>query len=228
MRTATVLVLVAACGGGTKPAITNTASSPSTAARVACPTGAELEQLARSTWNATGGTATAHCTAFVRAGDPLWLVEGRIDRDGPDGRTVDFHSAVLGARDHRVIRIEVDPQHPWTANGVEYEVADLDADGTDELIEVQTIRDDVHVEQTLTINHVAPDDPDHPTLPLDGSRFIPLTNDTCASTHRVIPGPDGTQQLEVVGTGAGDTATCPQPGRHVYAWNGTDLVEAAP
>lgn len=106
---------------------------------VRCPSGRDLDRVARRTWNAGAGELAARCVAITHAGKPLWFITGTFASGNsfgetfgklmrsivsPDGNTVwssGFHSVVplsdLGewANDH-------------------FKAVDLDGDGDDEIL----------------------------------------------------------------------------------------------
>lgn len=196
--------------------------------RVACPTGAKLEGVARAAWGAKSGDVYPECYALV-VDQPLWLVVGYV-ATGSGLHTSIGIGAALVAPDGKAWPVAAAPAHArFDSEAVEGEwlARDLDGDGRDELIQITGKQRGGESATTLTVFAVA----EHTLEPGPGVRVSSTYDDSdgttlrCTSTHRFVDGPHHTTLIEIVGPTKAVGTDCPEPGRHLYRWTGTELVE---
>ncbi len=222
------------------------------AGRVACPTGANLEQVARTAWKVNSGEVFPECYALT-AGEPLWLVVGYLAM--PNGASTNVGLAsTLVAPTGEVWPVAATPAramfssealhgrgaHPagnsagWRSGPVDGEwiARDLDGDGRDELVHITGKQRDGWSASDLTVSTVV----DHELVTSEPVRisnsFSGLHGETraCGSTHRFVAGPHHTTLIEITAAAVAianpdDAAQCPARGRHRYRWTGSELVE---
>lgn len=211
----------------------------------ACPADSDLVPRLRELWQvpANASIDVVSCTSGRFRG-PGWLIHAFIESADQDGEerievlAVDG-SGVIAARapdsSAPADRFDTGAGHGW-------EVADLDADGVDELLQRQEW------------NHVAVRSTTLAVFRLDGARIVEvatlrLAYDNkgakamtasrtvqCGSQHALSDGPNGTRHILVEGTmaktgrRAGPTVAsyCPLPGSHRYRLAGGTLEEVTP
>jgi hypothetical protein len=230
MRIAAALLLAAAACG---PKAASTSSTPSNTPpgqppfMVAgpCPAGEDLARLALQAWGKTGGTATAECVELRVKGEILWLVDGWHEPpESEDSMTVGSWSALVTPAGE-VRWAEGDDELPFGALMKDmpgaWRAVDLDGDGTDEVLHELGYSHGGYTDTSLVVARIADG------KLLYGNTDIPLSSDNsaavedeaemvmCTGTWEVTP-PDVSITYE------GD---CERPGRKVYRWNGTSLVE---
>ena len=209
---------------------------PSSVERIACPTGKALTAVARVAFGAKRGGAVAATCVAVRTDRALWALEGTHaspgDRDMAayvtalvDARTgAAFWSEGAGAFDHPSDMVnELRP--------VERQAVDLDGDGEDELIQIDSQTAHGITLRTLMVyslhgNRFA-DAVEH-ALSADNAAGDADDKWACHGTLKVIDGPAPTKHLEITATHKGkidSDGSCPDAGTHVYRWADDQLVD---
>lgn len=227
------LATLAACGGKATPApAPGNVSSRATA--VPCPEGDELARVAIAAWGRGPGTATAACGAVVIGGQPLWLINGFLERDESEEFMVGEWTAVVRPSGE-VLSVEGDDGlAPATVDHMtdnQWLAADLDGDGDDELInltgyahmgleatslQVARIRGGVYVPVASQLQ-LSEDD----TASVDADDPDAGPTHRCTATWKLVP-VGAAQHLEITYQGVGD---CPLTGRAVWKLDGDRLVE---
>jgi hypothetical protein len=226
--------LVAACGARTATTMTPPGSAPAATAgqdsapAIPCPGHEAIAETARAAWDQDTGTAVAECVALRHGGGTVWILDGWFEpepnADGlysvwtalvrPDGEVLwrDGHESVpYGA----LVRRTADD---WTA-------ADLDGDGNDEVLYVASYDHGGHLNSELMAGAIVEGRLD---LMAEG---IPLSRDnsaaaededeieTCDGAWELVPAGDR-RHVAITYTGP----DCEQPGRHLFAWDGKELI----
>ncbi|MEZ4403832.1 MAG: hypothetical protein R3B06_27665 [Kofleriaceae bacterium] len=213
-----------------------TAAAPAARTGPPCPAPAELTGLARVAWGQPDAAdVEVACVAARLGGGPAWVVYG-LARDIPSddgGETNARHTAVVtAAPPHAVIAASIEDELSFTdvdyGERPTYQAADLDGDGTDELVTTLEASPRGVFTTTLAITTVAGDE-------LAVSEGIPIGYDdsasdaeppgptSCAADLRVVPDPDGRGQLIEVtasaATGDPDVAgACLSAGVHRFRY----------
>jgi hypothetical protein len=233
------ILSLAACGGAAPPAPVVANDPPPTAPTrdlTACPTGAELDAVARRAFDREGELGVI-CTA-VWAGETLWLLDGYFDvpsDDAGEGGGITLALALVTPAGE-VTWSELDDGNPPAVldkkAGGDWTAVDLDGDGDDELLAVEGWMS--HGYETLTLLSF-----DVVDRALVTATSLPLADDNsgavetepeyeiCRAEHRVVDGGGGAKVVEIVAapspTKSGEG--CPAPGTHRYRWDGKALVE---
>lgn len=196
-------------------------ASGGSVAATPCPSGKALLDVARAAFppelrNPTGAPAHTAC-GVVRAHGTHWLIT--TDTDG-----LGLVVALMSGKDVDWRCCQLVPGTPNVAID-HVRIADLDGDGVDELLVTAsyTGHERFH-RQTLFVHS--------PTLALEGredgielARSSPYDGWDCASTWKLVPGPHGTQLLEVAGTCTGSAPNDYPTGRHIYTVRHGEIVE---
>lgn len=198
-----------------------------------CPSDAALAAAALHAWGKTSGQADAICAPLWVDARTVWLFDGWWEPGGdtPD----DTIGAWVGITTTDGTVLWADGQDDLPPGLMDrsgtgpYVAVDFDGDGNDEVIYENGDDHGGYAERSITAASIRDGKlVAGNTLPLESDNSAadpdPADAHTCDATYQVIDGPDGTKHLAITGTGdAGDD--CPPPGRHVYQWNGTTLVE---
>jgi hypothetical protein len=221
------LPLLAACGAPGAPPAAPSAAAPAAAA-TPCPDGDALAETARAAWGQGAGTASASCLAVRHAGGTLWILDGLFEPD-PDEGMVGMWTAVVRPGGE-VVHLTGDDELPWGAamrsSTTEWTAVDLDGDGDDEVLYVATYEHGGHMESSLQVAAIRGGE-------LAGGESVPLGRDNSAALMDDDDGLDVCDaRWELVDAGAGrrqvavtyEGDDCESPGRHLFAWNGRDLV----
>lgn len=235
MKTSLGLVVIAGLAGACGPSATTPATVSGTAppqapaiAAEPCPSGEALNEAARRAWGKGAGTVTADCVALVAAGETLWFFDGTFEPGGPDAMSIGMWSA-LATPGGEVRWAEGEDDLPVGAMmrtyNVDWKAADLDGDGTDEVLHVAGYDHGGYMNSSLVIASIVGG---QLTIASEG---LPLSADNSAAD----PDPSELESCdgswELVGRQVAvtyDGPSCERPGRHVFSWNGTALVEQAP
>ena len=223
------LWLVAACGGASTPIANHSPPDPNQ-----CPRGERLNALAQRAWNVTDRDVTPTCTA-LRAGEPLWIIDGDLPRTEDELLSFAYHVAVV-TPDGRVRSLEVEPEQPpdegnrthWT-----YLPIDLDRDGHDEVLVDSFLSHACCGPQgRLGVAKVVDGKLAGRTeaqLPYWSSNQNGIADPSeyreCKGTYEIVKDRDGRPLLEITGPPDTGVEECPLPGPHRYRWTGDDLVE---
>lgn len=193
----------------------------STTASAACPTGAQLVALAQSAFAELADAQPEQLACQpLRAHAPTWLITFANAECGSaaaivEGGAVTWHQG---------------PDAPgWPCRADSWQAADLDGDGTDELLWIRDAEGhEGSSHRSLTVRSIvdgAPEAGDSLALASRGTiisagRF----SYDCSAQLRILPAAHGQHWLQLVGRGS-VRADCPKRGRHVYAWKHGALVE---
>lgn len=211
----------------------------------ACPPETDLAPRLRELWQVPPDAAI-DVVACVRGrfGRPGWLVDAFIDVGDQESEA---RLAVVAADGDGLIA-ELDPADASRVDrfdagaGNGWEAVDLDADGVDELLQLQdwnhvavlstelaVFRLSGGVIRRVAVLHLAHDNKG--AKGMSARRVV-----QCTSQHAVADGPDGTRHILVEGTivkagrqgGPIAAASCPLPGSHRYRLVGASLEEVKP
>ena len=210
------------------------AASPQPAARtvVPCPTGDALTALARKVFAVPAGEheLEAQCATFFAGGKPLWIVDGAFQAE-----LVELRTALVAAGGDQVLGIKTGASDEFPLAD-SYEVADLDGDGSDELLVKNTEGGHGHAYDVLHI-HTWRDGKlaEVGTLALryENTGAVSLGDEKkqkwCQAERKLVAGPAGTRRIDLVGKRKGirDEDGCPLPGHHVYSFDGRSITEVA-
>lgn len=230
------LVLAAAAAttagcGGKGGASTTTPVRP---AVTPCPDGAALDAAAIAAWQHGDGEVNAACVTLAAGGRGLWLLDGFLVTTGADGDALGTWTALV-VPGGEVVSLTGEADVPFgflehtTAN--DWQAADLDGDGDDELLHLIGYAHMGYENTTLRLTRVEGGvlvaigedipldsdnsgavDPDDPEGPVAAS---------CTATWKLVPA-GREQHLDITYV---DDGGCERTGHHVYRLAGDALVE---
>jgi len=193
-----------------------------------CPTGADLEVLARRAWKADDGEVAANCVALSGRRETFWYIEG----SHVTGNSASLRRALVNALGQTTWSEDAGYHNKSTLEWFVAErklfAADLDGDGDDELLYVEICcGHGVDSSRRLAVARI------RDRRVVAGSRadaisiaFEEIDHDTgepsarCDGTWRIVRGPDGTRQISVSRTGP----QCIPPGETIYRLEGQTLI----
>jgi hypothetical protein len=200
----------------------------------ACPSGAQLVEFARRAFSNADGLKNMKIQPnqlvcrVLRARVPTWLITF-ADTGCGDARV----DAAMIVQNGALTWIEPGfYELGMRCRGGIWQPADLDGDGSDELLWVQDY--DGHEgyrRRWLTVMAVSNGEPTESGQLALASRGANEGHDhysyDCSASYRLVPALHGAQQIELVGHGyvRAPNDRCPKDGRHVYIWKGGKLIE---
>lgn len=209
------------------------AAEPNRKVSAACLTGASLVELAHRAFADAPElvAATPDAKQFVcrvlRARRSTWLL---TLADAGCGGLGDGAAAII--QDGAVTWSELGSSVSGTpCRGGTWQAVDLDGDGSDELLFLEDHEGhEGSARRSLTVMAIAngaPADRDQLALEWRGSsEGSGVFSYRCFARFRLVLAAHGARQIELIGHGrVADDDRCPRDGRHVYAWNGSQLVE---
>ena len=250
MRSAPLLLVVAACGG--KAAT----SSPATldnqpgdgqvvGAPSACPPMPALREAVERHWQTTFGPQHSIDCVPGRFGEPGYLLEVEVEpADGPSGDDSSPRAGtlILAADLSRALLDGGLEEIPWgmfESYDTAAQVHDLDRDGVDEVIDVWSSDRHGEMESGLlvlrvrdgafvTVGTVLLSSDNAAAIISDDLASLALRS--CDSTWQIVPRDDADVISVVSSWSEGDPAdgSCLPPGTHVFALVGDQLTEARP
>ena len=221
--------IASACGPApTGPSTVSGTAPPATAAAAAepCPAGDALIETARAAWGKGPGEIYADCVALRAGGETLWLVDGTFDPGG-DSMTMGMWTALVTPAGE--VRWSAgDDELPYGAmmrtSSAGWTAADLDGDGTDEVLYETTYDHGGYLDSQLLVGRIAGGE-------LVVAEGVPLSSDNSAADVDEAEMVVCSGAWEVVGNQVAvtyDGPSCERPGRHLMSWNGTALAPAGP
>jgi hypothetical protein len=227
--------LAGACGPSATGPTTVSGTAPPAAAAEPCPSGDALNDAARAGWGKGEGVVTASCLALRAAGETLWLIDGTFEPGTGEEMSLGMWTALI-TPGGEVRWAEGEDDLPYGAAMRSYTdgwtAADLDGDGTDEVLYVAGYDHGGYMESQLVAASIAGGK-------LAVGEAISLSSDNSAAVDPADPETgelhvcDGAWELVPAGAGRQVAVTysgdqCEKPGRHVFSWNGAGLVAAGP
>jgi hypothetical protein len=222
-------IAVAGDGGAAVDATQITAAVPQP-----CPTGSALKDALAKALSVKADEITELSCNELAASRKLWAIDAITA--GASGMFVGT-LALLDAKDGSLVFKQSTGESDRGLAKATITVADLDGDGTQELLRSATVGANGFANETLFVLAVRSDKlVEVGKLPVrsenTGAVAIkmakPKEHYECQSAMKVIDGAAGKKQIEIVADkrkGKPPAAECPPVGRHVYAFDGKAIAE---
>jgi hypothetical protein len=208
MRTVLVIVsFLAACGGASKPGEVG-GKDPKRTAAVPCPADESLALVAAPAWAPAEDVRDLWCAALRAGDDTMWWIGGYASDPNADGASP---HQLLAMPDGNVLWRNADPYDDYQPQVSDAVAIDLDVDGTDELLYVETAGEGGYSSSALVVVGIAGGAPKSGRADLG---FSSIDAEGCLAEWKVDDG--GVIAI----TGDGECATF--SGR--FRWDGATLL----
>jgi hypothetical protein len=227
---------LAACGPAAPDqgtTVGNQEPAPARAAATPCPQGAELEAAAMKAWGKTGGSVYAQCVAASVGGETLWLIDGTYEAPPSDDNFMMGMWTALVTPAGEVRWTQGDDELPYGAversYSQDYQAADLDGDGNDEIVHVAGYSHSGFDESSLVVLKVTATGVEmmQTTIALSADNSAadvdPSELQTCDGAYQLVDAGGGKKRIEVTYTGQ-----CERTGTVAWTFDGQALTQNAP